>query len=135
MVRSSRFKKSLVKRKSKLRTLVSILSTTLTLVIKICSRNTEPILSKVPLTKCITKWVVITEYPETELKLLRLSNYPRINSESRNQDVSNIKILKTQPSLFGERLLDLLYLNTEPPLSNKDLLLLRAEPLLKFEIK
>lgn len=133
-VKSSKFKRSSDRRRSRLRTLVSTLSTTLTLVTRICSRNTELTLFKVLLTKCITKWVVTTESPETESRLSRPSKWLWINSESKNQDVCSIRILSLCPSLSGKRTLDLLFLSTELTSLNLDHQLLKVVSPLKSDI-
>lgn len=133
MERYLRSKRSLDRRRSRLRTSVFTLNTTPTSETRICSRNTELSPFSLPLTKCTMRWEVTTEYPETESRSSRLSSCLRTSSESKNQDVFSIRTPRLWPSQFGRSPLDHHYLSTELTLLKTDHQLSRVEFLLNFE--
>lgn len=81
------------------------------------------------------KWVVIIEFLEIELKLLRLLNSLKSSSELKNQDVFSIKILRVWLFQFGRKIQDQVILSIEAIYLRIDLLLSKVEFQLKFKTK
>jgi hypothetical protein len=80
------------------------------------------------------KWEEIIKYLETEWILSRSSRLLMKTSESKTQDVCSSKTLILLPFLFGRKITEVLYHNTEQLLLKKDLALTKQEYLWIFNL-